>query len=449
MENKMYNFLSRIIFITSIFLFKNSTAQIEKVFVENYYISDSLDATDSTSFPLPKGSKTYRIFIDLKAGSKLRKIYGDINHSLEIKSSDTIWNNTDNGISFAYEQNKNRLGDNTVALDSWLTIGEISKSTPAPAYFGIPKINDINGSVVGGPNNDGGSMGISEGLLTNSTNWMGLPLTSHDGIDTSYTLPENWISYGIVDPLTGDDSTIFGSLIRRKEFISHNAGIQNSGTIASDSSNQLLIAQLTTLGDISFKLNIEMEEPSASGSIIKKYVSDKENVQSDETYNAFLTYPLQCGCTDFNYIEYDPSAACSDNSLCQTKIIFGCMDSTACNFDKSATYHIQDLCCYPGYCNDRNLNVICPVLFTKSFDFFLYPNPTANNLSIEITQNQSSTINYSIVKSDGTFQVENALLGTFNGSATTSIDVSSLETGLFLLVLKQNGVEVKKSFVKE
>jgi hypothetical protein len=89
------------------------------------------------------------------------------------------------------------------------------------------------------------------------------------------------------------------------------------------------------------------------------------------------------------------------------------------------------------------------VLFTKSFDFFLYPNPASSNLSIEITQNQSSTINYSIVKSDGTFQVENSLLGTFTGSATTSIDVSSLETGLYLLVLKQNGVEVKKSFVKE
>ena len=189
----------------------SSKAQLENVFVETYYISDSIDATDSTSKPLPIGSTTYRIFIDLKPGSKLKRIYGDAFHPIKIMSTDTFWNNTDNGQSFAYLINKNRLGDNTVALDSWLTLGQATKLTPIP-YFGVPKVNDRDSSIVGGINNDGGSQGIETGLLTNNIPQLGIPLTLKDGLDTMTVGPENWISYGILDELTNDDSTIFGSL---------------------------------------------------------------------------------------------------------------------------------------------------------------------------------------------------------------------------------------------
>lgn len=447
----MNNYSFKLIVLTVLafwFNTKHANAQVENVIVENYYQTDSIDATDSTGLPIKKGTKTYRIYIDLKTGCKLRKIYGDANHILEIKSSDTIWNNTDNGISFAFEQNKNRLGDNTVALDSWLTIGQISKSTPAPPFFGIIKSRDTNGSVIGGIHNDGGSMGIPEGLLTNSNNWMGIALTSADGIDTFSVTPSNWISYGIINTITGDDSTIFGSLQKGKEFISHNAGLQNSGTMGSDTANQLLVAQITTLGELTFKLNIEIEEPTPSGSIIKKYVSDKSNAASDETYSAYLSYPLECGCTDFNYIEYDPTSACEDKSKCLTKIVFGCMDSTACNYDKSATYNIQELCCYPGYCNDRNLNEVCPLLYTEPLSFFIYPNPASSTLQVEVKKMYSTEISYSIIRSDGTFQIKNAVL-SFANAEPTSIDISELTSGIYMFSLTQNGIEIKKSFVKE
>ena len=59
-------------------------SQIEKVIVEPYYISDSLDATDTTGGYLQIGSTTYRIYIDLSPGGKLRKIYGDQNHPIKI-----------------------------------------------------------------------------------------------------------------------------------------------------------------------------------------------------------------------------------------------------------------------------------------------------------------------------------------------------------------------------
>ena len=49
-------------------------SQIEKVIVEPYYISDSLDATDTTVGLLEIGCRTYRLYIDLAHGVKLRKI---------------------------------------------------------------------------------------------------------------------------------------------------------------------------------------------------------------------------------------------------------------------------------------------------------------------------------------------------------------------------------------
>jgi hypothetical protein len=426
-----------------------SSAQIEKLVVENYYITDSIDATDSTGIPIPIGTKTYRIYLDLKQGSKLRKVYGDVNHSIEIISTDTIWNNSDNGVSFAYEQNKNRLGDNTVALDSWLTIGQISKSTPAPPYFGIPKNIDNNGSVIGGIHNDGGSAGIPEGLLNNTNTWMSIPITISDGIDTFSTTPNNWATYGIADVITGDDSTIFGSLKKSLQFISNNAGIQNSGTIGSDTTNQILIAQISTKGELTIKLNVEIEEIYGNTTRIVKYVSDNENLMQDETYNANLKYPLVCGCTDYNYVEYDANNVCTDNSKCLTKIIFGCLDTTACNYDKNATYHIADLCCYPGYCNDRNLNVVCPNLVTSLFDCYIYPNPAAQSLNIDIKLSGETQVTYKIVKSDGTSVSNNLSLGNLAGFSTSTIDISNLTTGIYLLVVKANDIEIKKTFSKE
>ena len=49
-------------------------AQIRDLIVENYYVSDSLDATDTingSARALPKGSKTYRIYVQLDRGYKV------------------------------------------------------------------------------------------------------------------------------------------------------------------------------------------------------------------------------------------------------------------------------------------------------------------------------------------------------------------------------------------
>jgi len=56
--------------------------------------------------------------------------------------------------------------------------------------------------------------------------------------------------------------------------------------------------------------------------------------------------PIFYGCTDSNYIEYNPSAA-EDDGTCLTPIILGCIDSSAFNYDEAAnTLEMEAECDY-------------------------------------------------------------------------------------------------------
>ena len=94
--------------ITLVFLFVSTfsaIAQIKGLSVETYYISDVNDITDNTGGrSLSLGSKTYRIYVELEAGSKVRKIYGDSLHPLSIMSDSVFYNNNDRPSNeFGYE----------------------------------------------------------------------------------------------------------------------------------------------------------------------------------------------------------------------------------------------------------------------------------------------------------------------------------------------------------
>jgi len=150
---------------------------LEDVIVETYYVSDSNDATDSDGGMLVEGSVTYRIFIDMGEGYELQAVYGNENHLLRIKTSTYFFNNEDRGEETGDLVNDIRLDENTVALDSWLTL-----SAASDAHIGVLKEADFDGTIIGGDNNDGGSAGITGGLLSNENPLAGMPLTNSDGI---------------------------------------------------------------------------------------------------------------------------------------------------------------------------------------------------------------------------------------------------------------------------
>src|ERR1035437_4144812 len=117
--NKYMKYLSSLLFILlSAFTLQ---AQIEKVIVETYYVSDTHDATDTLGGNLPVGSTCYRIFVDLQKGYRLSKIYGEPLHALRFESDSVFFNNLDSldggGVTFARDLNIRLLKQNTNALD--------------------------------------------------------------------------------------------------------------------------------------------------------------------------------------------------------------------------------------------------------------------------------------------------------------------------------------------
>ena len=423
-------------------------SQVEKVIVEKYYVSDANDFTDVSGGIVPLGSTTYRIYIDLAPGSILKKIYGDVNHPFEIKSTEVFFNNILDGETYAKEFLKARYSENTVALDSWLTLGQVAKKQGTRTYYGILKNQDDDGSFVGGVNNDGGSALIATGLLVNNDPSCGIPLTLADGIDTMTVTPFNWFETGVVDFVTGNDSTIFGSLVPKKEFISSSFILSNSGVTGVNlDSNQIIIAQLTTKGDLSFKLNLELEQLINGMPTIVKYVAKDTLLLAGEIFNPYLSYPQSCGCDDPDFLEYSSSYVCYLEGSCQTPIKIGCMDSMACNYDPDANINIEDLCCYPGKCNNRDIAIVCPELRGDSFEFLVHPNPVNGSLYLDVYSGMLLPIRYAIYNAFGVKIMEKTLDAALVVTGET-IETSSMDNGLYHIQVEIGNIVSTQLFVK-
>ncbi len=405
-------------------------AQVQNVIVEKYYISDANDATDTINGRvLPAGSITYRIYIELKPGCKLRKIYGDANHALKIMSTDTFYNNTDRpNAYFGYLINHLWFSSNpTLALDSWLTLG-----LGAKYYSGIIKPKDTDGSSI--------VAGLG-GLLVNNDPNAGIPLTSADGFVNDTVTLGTWLDDGFKN-LSNVDTSIFGSVYLGTSFISNSAYLQQNSGVDGGIGNKVLVAQLTTRGELTFELNIEVID--TNGYIIK-YVANGDTLLADEKISPFLKYPPVCGCTDANYLEFSQGYGCLNQDSCKTLVVFGCMDPLACNYNSSANYNIQSLCCYPGLCNDRDLAIVCPDLTQKRIE--LYPNPANEEMTLEVSSEQNENINYFIYDSFGRLMMEKSN-SVKKGVSQLKIDVSNLKTGVYMVRLSKDGTSEGRMFMK-
>lgn len=427
-------FSKRILFSVFLLLcFLNSRAQLISLHVENYYESDELDATDVIGGGLSVGSKTYRVYAILEPGSWLTAMYGDESHPFQITSTTPFFNHETDGQTFAKDFVKARYGEGTVALDTWLTLGMTAKKQGPWAYYGIPKDLDDNGSFVGGINNDGGSEALPSGLLNNSSSWMNHgALTALDGIDTSAFAPTNWTSVGVLDFVTGADSTIFGSLTNKLEFLSTSFQLSNDGvkgTIAD--SNCVLLAQLTTLGELSFTMNLTVGYLNETGdTVYSNYVGTNLLTAPNEVYNPFLSYPYSCGCTDPTYLEYDPSNICFEEGSCIQKIVMGCLDSMACNYNADANFNIQELCCYPGWCQGRDLEEVCPTLMGDRFDFNIFPNPADERTNIYAWAGATTNFKIEIYNAFGK-KVLDVNSDAYAQLYNYTLDTGQLESGVY------------------
>jgi hypothetical protein len=416
----------------------HSWAQLEGLLVETYYVSDSLDATDTIGGRLIQGETTYRVFLDLAPGSRLLSVFGGEEHPFEISSTRRFFNNVD-GASFGYEIPKVSYESNTVALDSYITLGK-NGFQGLKNYYGVLKTQDDDGSFIGGLNNDGGSEMIDGGLLTNADPAAGTPLTESDGMDTLNLAMTDWFSFGVVDFASGADTSIFSYSAVDSTFLSNQFQLRCEGVYGvNPDSNQVLVAQLTTPGEISFRLNATIL--TLNGDTLT-YVGTNVVNQPSTFFAPYLVYPQVCGCIDPSYIEFSPDYACDLDGACQTPVVFGCTDSLACNYDETANFHVENLCCYPGFCQERDLEEVCPQLKGATFDFKVFPNPVVEKTFVQVISGVTSDLLIQVTDYNGT-EVFTVSINEAPLNYSTEIDFSDKPSGIYLV--RVTGVEGVKN----
>lgn len=242
---------------------------LEGIVVEKYYISNANDqSVNSTGGVLPVGSVTYRVYADLAAGYQFQAVYGDANHELRLETTTLFFNNEDRGAPFP-TFSKNFCDDNTVMLDSWVSVGAACANN-----FGVLKANDDGVATV--VNNDG--------VLQNNDPLMGIPLTQQDGFLAGAPQPVTAVNITALEAmLDAQNDGTNGPL-----FSTNNGSWAslNGSTGADPLVNHVLLAQITTDGVFSFKLNLQIRNTTTLQ--VENYVA--QNPIGNEILEPTLTY---------------------------------------------------------------------------------------------------------------------------------------------------------------
>ncbi len=264
---------------------------LQGIIVEEYYVSNSADAAAVLGIPGPvAGSKTYRIFVDLLPEYKLQQVPGFDSNPLQFSTTTGFYNATGASVAFADNFLPFTFGLGAVPLDSYISLGKAG-----PNYAGVPKTDDTNGSIFPG----------SPPRLQNTV----IPITTVDGLvpSTPGQLPVQTIG---VLPLE------FVNVNGAASSVSTNGVFFNlDGTQGILPENKILIAQLTTDGELSFKINLQIF--SSVTLQTERYTHTSVIDFSGNGEEVSVVYPDLC---------YPPVV-----------IIPGCTSPTACNYAVEAT----------------------------------------------------------------------------------------------------------------
>ena len=225
---------------------------LEKIIVEKYYIAKAADSEGSVG-TLPVGSTTYRVYVDMLPGYEFQALYGEDGHALKISTSTSFFNHEDRGATNANVIKIDQLKTNTVALDSWFSVG-----ASASGQFGVLKSED----------NDGKNLLTLNTLLKNNEAAMGIPLTTQDGNMAVTGKQPEAVQFVGFDPTGGifDNANLQGN-----SFQTNDGAISALyGATGPTAENCVLIGQFTTNGLFTFELNIQIGSPKG---VAEKYVA--------------------------------------------------------------------------------------------------------------------------------------------------------------------------------
>lgn len=265
----MKNIISGLCFLLISFLAQAQNG-LENIIVEKYYIADANDAAADQSGNLKAGAVTYRIYADMLPGYRFQAAYGIPGHELKIATT-TFFYNSENGASVANDISFKDLGNSTLMLDSWLSVG-----AGCSAAFGLPKTEDDTSKTIKNLNNPA--------VLQNAAVEAGIPIKERDGLKIA--TPQAVVTFFGIEK----DVEIFGNTTAVKngsEFLTTNGSWASfGGAIGPNADNKVLIAQLTTDGKLSFELNIQIGSPKGG---VENYVA--KNPVGKEVSIPSLTFP--------------------------------------------------------------------------------------------------------------------------------------------------------------
>ena len=222
---------------------------LEEVFVETYYIADAEDEKDPSAQGLKAGMVTYRIWVDMKEGYKLLSVYGAPGHPLRLATSTGFFNDTINGSIKAPDIDPSLLGNNALLLDSYIAISGANKTGLA-----VKKEDDTDGSVVKPVVKTDKSTVFKRGILMSQNPKAGVPIREADGfmrgsVPALVTFGHNFAAF--------DKSTDLSEVRFDNGAWAVFKGLKGP----FPEKNYLLIAQVTTDGDLSFELNLQIASP--------------------------------------------------------------------------------------------------------------------------------------------------------------------------------------------
>lgn len=218
--------MARIICFTITFLLvltSGFSQGLEDLYIELYHVATPEEIAASEGF-LNEDSKTYRVYVDLEEGFSLQAIFGNKLHPLVLGTTSTFFNDMESGKRSADLLDTERAESMLVGLDSWLSIGHADRT-----HIACPLMLNDQAAVPG-------ELPSMFSLLMDWT------ATSHQGRNGFNIEDGTWFMLKGVQGVTKE--------------------------------NMVLIAQLTTDGQLSFKLNLQILGPDGS---VYQYVAAASN----------------------------------------------------------------------------------------------------------------------------------------------------------------------------
>lgn len=214
---------------------------VEEVFTQPGNALEGIDQNDSSIYT------TYRVFIDLEEGYRLQAVFGNMEHPLVIRSTGNFYNYPEIGVTTGNMIDPRKMFTCDLKYDSFLTLNAVSNW-----YCGSPQIT-------------------TKQLHKIETDTLGV-------LAECEPTPLQLIR---IEADAFKNNTVEGEF-----YTNDGCWAVLGGVVGPDPSNRILVAQITTNGELSFELNVQLGLPQGGA---QQYVARAKNTNEEERKG--LVYP--------------------------------------------------------------------------------------------------------------------------------------------------------------